>query len=142
MENPNTKIEYFILSPDGFATFPEPFTTTLGDFTEDIQRRLKEFKARFQHQGYYSSNNGRIELDHLENYMYAKLLTDIYRYRLKSTGHNSEKYGNCEVCNKHCSEVFLQVEEKAYIIDNEICFTEHGCKSLVGHKECLISARK
>ena len=31
-------------------------------------------------------------------------------FRLIGTGHNSTRYGPCEVCGEHCSEVHLQVE--------------------------------
>lgn len=56
------------------------------------------------------------------------------KYRLKNTGYSSKRYGNCEVCNKHVSEVFYQVEEKQY----KYGWTQSDCNNLYGHKECLI----
>lgn len=61
-----------------------------------------------------------------------------YRYRLKSIGNSSERYGPCEVCGKHCSEVWFQVEERKYYNrERGEQFTQHECNSYFGHKECL-----
>jgi len=46
--------------------------------------------------------------------------------KLKTTGQSSTKLGDCEVCKKHCSEVFL----KWQIIDGVLTYT-------FGHEECL-----
>lgn len=62
----------------------------------------------------------------------------VYRYRLTSTGGSSAKYGPCEVCSEHASETFYQIEEKQY----EGGWTQHECKSLFGHKDCLCSHRR
>lgn len=65
----------------------------------------------------------------------------MYRYRLSSTGASSDKFGPCEICGKHASEVFLQVEQQKYgEQDNE--WTEYQCKSYFGHKECLLNQRR
>jgi hypothetical protein len=40
--------------------------------------------------------------------------TNIYRYRLTSTGSNSQQYGSCEICGKPCSEVFMQSSDRLY----------------------------
>ncbi len=34
------------------------------------------------------------------------------KYRLKTTGDNSAKYGLCEVCYEHAKEVFMQTESR------------------------------
>jgi hypothetical protein len=65
-----------------------------------------------------------------------------YRYRLTSTGDSSAKYGNCEVCNKYASEMFRQSEERAYDDDGQVGWTQHGCRNLFGHKECLLAQRR
>lgn len=71
-----------------------------------------------------------------------------YRYNLRSTGHSSDRYGNCEVCNTRCSDVFIQVEEVQYEIPEEkgnppkISWTRADCKTLFGHKECLESKQR
>ena len=88
-----------------------------------------------------------------------------YRYRIQSTGASSHKYGPCEVCGKHVSEVFSQIEQRwygtqgdpatdnevmldllddpgMYIWGHEVGWTEHGCHSLFGHEACLLKARR
>jgi hypothetical protein len=40
--------------------------------------------------------------------------TNIYRYRSTNTGGNSKQYGNCEICGKPCSEVFMQSSDRLY----------------------------
>lgn len=62
----------------------------------------------------------------------------MYQYKMKSTGHSSNKYGNCEVCDKHATEVFYQTEKRK-------CsggWTRYMCRDLYGHKECLIKTRR
>ena len=76
----------------------------------------------------------------------------MYRYRLLSTGASSHKYGPCEICGKHATEVFSQCEERTYdlpgtleerledaavYIGGMLGWTHDGCCSLYGHKECL-----
>ncbi|MDY4127609.1 hypothetical protein [Peptostreptococcus porci] len=63
---------------------------------------------------------------------------DSYRYILKSTNESSKKYGVCEVCGKHVSEVYHQIEERKYTGG----WTQHNCKNLFGHEECLKNIRK
>lgn len=71
-------------------------------------------------------------------------ITDNYKYRMSSTGFSSKKYGKCEVCGQHVSEVFLQVEQRKYFdtINNKKSYTHHGCKDYFGHKDCLIKQRR
>jgi len=70
-----------------------------------------------------------------------------YKYRIRSLGFSSERYGNCEICGKHCSEVFYQAESKKYKRDlpdgtTKTGYTHHNCHDFFGHKECLESQRK
>ena len=67
-----------------------------------------------------------------------------YRYRLSNWNASSKKYGKCEVCGNEVSEVYHQVEERKYFneLDQEYSYTQHNCKNLVGHKNCLISKRR
>jgi hypothetical protein len=67
-----------------------------------------------------------------------------YQYKLISTGDNSNKYGNCEVCNKFCSEVFHQIEQREFLSPEtgKIELTHYGCRDLFGHKDCLISKQR
>ena len=65
----------------------------------------------------------------------------MYAYRLKSTGESSSKFGPCEVCNRHASEVFLQTEMLGF--DNPLnpigpSYTYYQARhGAFGHKECL-----
>lgn len=66
-----------------------------------------------------------------------------YRYRLKSTGAGSAKYGSCEVCGGQVSEMFYQSEECAYLRpDGTQGWTMHKCVGKFGHKECLLRIRR
>ena len=57
---------YEVLSPDGFTIeFDRPYYTS----KEKAFEAFDKWKERFRRQGYYSSNNGRIPLEDLENYM-------------------------------------------------------------------------
>ncbi len=68
----------------------------------------------------------------------------MFTYKINSTGESSKKYGVCEVCKQHASEVFLQTEFKRYEFEHNHKKYE-GWKItniLFGHKECLIKSRK
>ena len=58
------KIRYDVLSPDGFSIDREK---TYANKKECITA-FKEWKKRFETQGYYSSNKGRIDLRDLIDY--------------------------------------------------------------------------
>ena len=60
-----------------------------------------------------------------------------YRYNLKSTGNSSIKYGKCEVCKQHATEVFRQSEEREYAPGK----WSMSSIDLFGHEQCLISRR-
>jgi len=56
---------YQVLSPDGITIeFDRPYYTSRKKALE----AFNGWKKRYERQGYYSSNNGRIPLDELENY--------------------------------------------------------------------------
>lgn len=74
-----------------------------------------------------------------------------FRYRLTPTGRSSERYGPCEVCHQHASEVFHLVEERAYALHgpglppedpHATGWTRSGCQDLFGHEACLLQARR
>ena len=57
---------YEVLSPDGFTIeFDRPYYTSKKNAIEAFDK----WKERYKLQGYYSSNNGRIPLEDLEDYM-------------------------------------------------------------------------
>lgn len=60
----------------------------------------------------------------------------MYRYKMKSTGHSSAKFGACEVCGNHVSEVFYQTEFKKYSKGWSMI------QGWFGHKECLERERR
>jgi hypothetical protein len=76
----------------------------------------------------------------------ASVAAGAYRYRIKSTGGSSQKYGPCEVCAKPSTEVFIQSEEQSYARDEDegggIGWTHYDCHNLFGHEACLLSARR
>ena len=66
-----------------------------------------------------------------------------YKYRIKSTGDSSAKFGPCEVCGKHASEVFYQVEERKYTrYDDSTGWTRYECRDFFGHEKCLRGQRR
>jgi len=79
-----------------------------------------------------------------------------YRYRLSSTGASSDRYGVCEPCGLHAAEVFVQVETREFQLSPEAMAiprvaelhpegtgeTYHGCRTLFGHEDCLVRARR
>ena len=67
-------------------------------------------------------------------------ISPVYRYTVRNTGYNSNTLGDCEVCGKHVSEVFSQIEERQYINPvRGLSWTHAGCHSLFGHESCLKS---
>lgn len=60
----NSKKKYDVISPDGFSI---SFTDTYKS-VEKAQEAFENWKKRFEAQGYYSSNRGRIPLDELEEH--------------------------------------------------------------------------
>lgn len=73
-----------------------------------------------------------------------------YAYDLFDSGDSSARFGPCEVCNKHVSEVYHQVEMRCYGFkpvtapDTLVAprWTYHECKSLFGHRNCLEATRR
>lgn len=58
------KTKYNILSPDGFSI---EFNKTYSSI-EKAKKAFENWKKRFEAQGYYSSNGGRINLEDLEQH--------------------------------------------------------------------------
>lgn len=54
---------YDILSPDGFSIDPEKVYQT----EQEAEDAFNEWKKRYERQGYYSSNHGRIALEDLRD---------------------------------------------------------------------------
>lgn len=68
-----------------------------------------------------------------------------YHYTMISTRDSSAKYGPCEVCGEHCTEVFHQVEQREFISvekPDEISLTYYQCWDYFGHENCLIGKRR
>ena len=64
------KERFDVLSPDGISihysdTYPSE---------KKAMKAFEEWKKRFEFQGYYSSNNGRIPLEDLENHCSIKTI--------------------------------------------------------------------
>jgi hypothetical protein len=63
-----------VLSPDGITI---EFGSFYYENMKDAKKAFERWKSRFEQQGYYSSNNGRIPLDELESYCQFKTLTVV-----------------------------------------------------------------
>ena len=60
-----SNFKYFVLSPDGFTIEHTPsYYTSLKKALDALDKWMK----RYEVQGYYSSNNGRIPLENLIDY--------------------------------------------------------------------------
>lgn len=55
--------EFYLLSPDGFTLYPNESYTNDADANSAIEKWMKRYEA----QGYYSSNNGKIPLSELKS---------------------------------------------------------------------------
>ena len=60
-----------------------------------------------------------------------------YRYRLRSTGYSSTRYGPCEVCKGQVSDVHMQTVEHEFLPDR----WAQG-NTTFGHKKCLLRQRR
>ena len=58
------KLRYDVLSPDGFSIHP----TDTYESKEEAQQKLVEWGERFNAQGYYSANDGRIPVYMLQEH--------------------------------------------------------------------------
>lgn len=68
----------------------------------------------------------------------------VMRYQLKSTGHSSERYGVCEVCGQHASEVFHLTSYMLYERKGRGALNGFGWTcgiDLFGHADCLRARR-
>jgi hypothetical protein len=67
-----------------------------------------------------------------------------YTYRLSDTRYSSERYGVCEVCGEHASDVWYQVEGRLFHSRKHggVQITHHECRNAFGHKTCLESIRR
>ncbi len=65
----------------------------------------------------------------------------LYRYAIRRLNAGSGKYGPCEVCRTHASEMFYQMEERQFHYNGKRHWTSHECHSRFGHESCLISKR-
>jgi hypothetical protein len=65
-----------------------------------------------------------------------------YSYTIKNKNTSSERLGNCEVCGKHVSEVFHQMEKRQFDGVNGRGWTCYGCHDYFGHYDCLIAQRR
>jgi hypothetical protein len=51
-------VRFDILSPDGISIMREGYCNT----QDEVETTFEQWKKNFEHQGYYSSNYGRIDL--------------------------------------------------------------------------------
>ena len=60
----------------------------------------------------------------------------MYNYKLKPQNASSDRLGNCEICGKFVSDVYLQVRYRK----TETGEVREG--DAFGHKECLMEVRR
>lgn len=63
-----------------------------------------------------------------------------HEYTLRSLGASSAKFGPCELCNEHVSEMHIQTEFENCSDDGGKFVVHRG--SAFGHRKCLMHARK
>lgn len=70
------------------------------------------------------------------------MYTGKFYYRISSLEKSSTRYGPCEVCGDHASEVHFQTESREYIWGGKSrMIRDKQCKDLFGHKQCLLDQR-
>jgi hypothetical protein len=69
-------------------------------------------------------------------------MNNKFEYRIKSTGRSAQELGNCELCQKHVSEVFYQVEYWVKPTAQKPQGAKLFNSSLFGHQQCLLNNRK
>lgn len=62
-----------------------------------------------------------------------------YKINIVNQNASSAKFGPCEVCNKHASEVFHVWSEEWVENGDDYFYTQHKNVSLFGHKDCCLS---
>ncbi len=62
-----------------------------------------------------------------------------FSFRLRKLNGGSDKYGNCEVCNRHFDTGYLLVKQRVYYsaLKKAESLTHHGCNDTFGHKDCV-----
>ena len=66
-------------------------------------------------------------------------MSQKYRYFKRSMSASSSKYGVCEICKEHVTNVHIQIEEREYKAE---LWTQDKCHTLFGHEHCLDKKRK
>lgn len=69
------------------------------------------------------------------------------KFLTRSTGHSSQRYGACEVCGTHATEVFVQTEYERYETDGRDPPAVRAnpwtiTATRFGHAECLAERRR
>ena len=63
-----------------------------------------------------------------------------FKYKLTQQHASSDRYGNCEICEKFVSDVYIQTKEQLCSVHGKEFWAMAG--SAFGHKECLIRIRR
>ena len=66
------KNKYVVISPDGFTIHPTQTYSSI----PDAKLAFEKWKENYKRQGYYSSNNGRIELADLAEHCTIEILNN------------------------------------------------------------------
>ena len=72
----------------------------------------------------------------------SHILRPTYRFTVRSLGASSVRYGACEICGEHVSDVHVQTVLRRHSVDGEDRFTYHNAPGIqFGHRTCLLRAR-
>lgn len=121
-------MKYNILSPDGFSIHYEDTYAT----KEIAFEKFKEWKERYERQGYYSSTKGRISLDSLASYcilvelkrgqnLYKGMMTNLHTEMMLLTAESITKF--CK--NQKAAETFQNKLYTKYNFVRLVNFPSH-----------------
>ena len=65
-----------------------------------------------------------------------------YRYSVRRLNATSARYGPCEICRQHVSDMCYQMEEKRFSYGGQLHWTTYECNSRFGHEQCLAGTRR
>lgn len=79
--------------------------------------------------------------EYVDEYGREILIKGETQFRLTNLEDSSAKYGDCEICKKHCSEIYLQTKLEFYDFPEDDASGWSYAGQGFGHKDCLISLR-
>lgn len=125
---------------------PDRLNSSPGRLDRMVEARFKEYER--DGQAYIASHHDSVTGDDIfyrpkgeRNWKtFGK-----FEYVVYGTMYGSDRYGKCEVCDEHCSQVFVARSRRPYDDDGTIRYTEYKCPrwegnnsiSIWGHEDCV-----